>query len=220
MSYNIIRSLVDSKMTVTTAFTSSFRTFCFFGFVVPSRFQRADFGSRKPFVSQRAYGRSTRKKIRMRDNRKRSWPAGSSIPATVQRCHGATGEGSGNVPPLTNGNAQSATDGEVFWYITHGDADNGMPSWAGLPAEQRWQVVTYVKSLTGVTTSSTSAAASTSQPPAPAARSESTAPPPTAPFTDYRFEKPGTIRHIRLRRSSCTFRYAIGNGGSQGCRPS
>ena len=38
------------------------------------------------------------------------------------------------------------TLGEIFWYITKGDINNGMPSWATLP-RQRWQIVSYVKSL-------------------------------------------------------------------------
>ncbi len=37
--------------------------------------------------------------------------------------------------------------GRVFWFITKGDKENGMPSWAKLPARQRWQMVTYVKSM-------------------------------------------------------------------------
>ncbi|MCU1271526.1 MAG: glucose/sorbosone dehydrogenase [Acidobacteriaceae bacterium] len=112
-------------------------------------------------------------------------------------CHGASGQGSGNVPPLAHGPAQTASDGEVFWYITHGDIENGMPSWASLPAEQRWQVVTYIKTL-----GSTSPAATTSASVAPEAASGpavSNAPPPKPPFTDYRFESPGTIRHITLK---------------------
>src|SRR5207302_4821180 len=62
------------------------------------------------------------------------------------RCHGENGEGSGNIPPLANGRAQSAADGEIFWYVTQGDVNNGMPSWSNLPKQQRWQIVTYVKS--------------------------------------------------------------------------
>jgi mono/diheme cytochrome c family protein len=62
-------------------------------------------------------------------------------------CHGRAGRGTGSVPALSKGVTQAAKDGEIFWYITKGDVDNGMPSWAGLPAQQRWQIVTYVKSL-------------------------------------------------------------------------
>jgi mono/diheme cytochrome c family protein len=76
--------------------------------------------------------------------------AGSRLYATnCGSCHGTKGGGTGNNPPLSEGPTQSASDGEVFWFITTGAADNGMPSWAGLPERQRWQIVTYLKSLKG-----------------------------------------------------------------------
>jgi len=49
------------------------------------------------------------------------------------RCHGENGEGSGNIPSLTSEKIKSATPGELFWYITKGDINNGMPSWAAVP---------------------------------------------------------------------------------------
>jgi mono/diheme cytochrome c family protein len=64
-------------------------------------------------------------------------------------CHGIKGRGTGSVPPLSEGPTQSASDGEVFWFITTGAADNGMPAWGTLPERQRWQIVTYLKSLKG-----------------------------------------------------------------------
>ena len=90
--------------------------------------------------------------------------------------------------------AQGASDGELFWYITKGDVNNGMPSWESLPEEQRWQIVNYLRVL------------GASKPGSPRVRLSSdeavsvgiNAPPPKAPFTDYRFEKPGTIRKITL----------------------
>src|SRR5689334_3832743 len=36
-------------------------------------------------------------------------------------CHGENAEGMGDVPALAKGATQSATDGELFWYITTGD---------------------------------------------------------------------------------------------------
>lgn len=76
--------------------------------------------------------------------------AGSRVYASnCGSCHGIKGRGTGNIPPLSEGPTQSASDGEVFWFITTGAVDNGMPSWAGLPARQRWQIVTYLKSLKG-----------------------------------------------------------------------
>src|SRR5260370_27209430 len=65
------------------------------------------------------------------------------------RCHGENGEGSGNIPALAGGRAQSASDGELFWYVTKGDVNNGVPSWSTLPRHQRWQIVTYLRVLEG-----------------------------------------------------------------------
>ena len=63
------------------------------------------------------------------------------------RCHGENGEGSGNIPPLKAERIKAATPGEIFWFITKGDVPNGMPSWATLPKQQRWQIVSYVQNL-------------------------------------------------------------------------
>ena len=109
-------------------------------------------------------------------------------------CHGVGGKGTGNVPPLANGKAQSAPAGAVFWYITRGDVDNGMPSWAALTEPQCWQVVSYIQSLKGTDSEGAKAEA----PAAQATGAKSNAPPPKAPFTDYRYEKPGTSRRIQL----------------------
>jgi glucose/arabinose dehydrogenase len=109
-------------------------------------------------------------------------------------CHGRAGKGTGNVPSLLDEKVQGAPEGEVFWFITQGDKDNGMPAWGFLPETQRWQIVSYVKSLK-------SAPASTETSPNPAPRHATTtakldAPPPKPPFTDFRYEKPGTVRKI------------------------
>ena len=108
-------------------------------------------------------------------------------------CHGASGEGTGNVPPLAHGALQGVPDGAIFWYITHGGLENGMPSWAALPTEERWQLVTCIKSMSAAGATAAGPAATVA-----ADRVISNAPPPEPPFTDYRFEKPGTIRHISL----------------------
>jgi glucose/arabinose dehydrogenase len=104
-------------------------------------------------------------------------------------CHGRNGGGTGNIPSLAKKTTQAATDGEIFWFITKGDVANGMPAWDKMPEAKRWQIVTFVKSLR-------------SQPAAPpsvaAAAIPNNAPPPSAPFTDYRFEKPGNIRKIAV----------------------
>jgi mono/diheme cytochrome c family protein len=63
------------------------------------------------------------------------------------RCHGENGEGSGNIPALQVQKIKAVAPGEIFWFITKGDVSNGMPSWANLPTQQRWQIVTYVRAL-------------------------------------------------------------------------
>jgi mono/diheme cytochrome c family protein len=105
-------------------------------------------------------------------------------------CHGRNAEGTGNIPPLAHGPMQNVPDGEVFWFITNGSVSDGMPSWASLPEEQRWQLVTYLETLPGAPNVA----------PAPAATSSTpiSAPPPPTPFTDFRFEAPGTIHKITV----------------------
>ncbi|MFZ0419231.1 MAG: PQQ-dependent sugar dehydrogenase [Candidatus Sulfotelmatobacter sp.] len=109
-------------------------------------------------------------------------------------CHGKMGKGTGNVPSLVDGKLDSAAPGEVFWFVTKGDKDNGMPSWAALPTKQRWQIVTYVKSMG---TSQNSQEASAPAPP-DMSTSKLKGAPPTPPFTDFRYEKPGTVRKITV----------------------
>ena len=108
-------------------------------------------------------------------------------------CHGKLGKGTGNVPSLVDGKLDSVKPGEVFWFITRGDKDNGMPSWAQLPASQRWKIVTYVTSMLPTQNAPAVAVA----PPDPAT-SKLKGPPPTPPFTDFRYEKPGSVRKITV----------------------
>jgi mono/diheme cytochrome c family protein len=62
-------------------------------------------------------------------------------------CHGYAGEGSRKGPSLLKEPVQCATPGAVFWLLTNGVVRHGMPVWSKLPEPQRWQLVTYIKSL-------------------------------------------------------------------------
>ena len=62
-------------------------------------------------------------------------------------CHGADGRGIGKAPPLTQADVQKAPPGALFWVLRNGSLKRGMPSFAHLPEPQRWQIVTYVKTL-------------------------------------------------------------------------
>ena len=112
-------------------------------------------------------------------------------------CHGPQGQGTGNVPALKTGPAQSATQGQLFWFITKGDEQNGMPSWASLSAARRWEVVAYLKS---------------GLPPIPKPENSrdldavaAKAPAPKGDFTDFRYETPGKIRKINVQELPAPF---------------
>ena len=115
------------------------------------------------------------------------------------QCHGANGEGTGNVPSLKVPRVKSASPGELFWFITKGDIINGMPSWAKLPEQERWQIVNYIQALA----SNAALHRATGESPTPVALSD--LPSPEPPFTDFRFEKPGTIRKITLSNLPASF---------------
>ena len=110
-------------------------------------------------------------------------------------CHGKTLKGTGNVPSLVDGKLKGVTAGEIFWFVTKGDKDSGMPSWAFLPEEKRWQVVSYVEAVA----SGKATAASGAAPAATASTAALKDPSPNAPFTDFRYEKPGTVRKITVK---------------------
>ena len=42
---------------------------------------------------------------------------------------------------------QQQTDGTLFWKITNGNPDRGMPSFSNVPELQRWQIVLYLRSF-------------------------------------------------------------------------
>jgi mono/diheme cytochrome c family protein len=62
-------------------------------------------------------------------------------------CHGANASGLGKALPLTLPEVRQASPGAIFWVLRNGSIYRGMPSFSHLPEEQRWQIVTYVKSL-------------------------------------------------------------------------
>jgi mono/diheme cytochrome c family protein len=98
-------------------------------------------------------------------------------------CHGVRGRGTGNIPALSKGPTQSVPDGEVFWFITTGSVNNGMPSWASLPEQKRWQIVTYLKSLKNSRSAQKSASASPDAMPANVKPVQTDAPEPQAQRT-------------------------------------
>ena len=68
-------------------------------------------------------------------------------------CHGAQGIGleKKHSADLQSPVVQSQSDGALFWKITNGNPDRGMPSFSRLPEMQRWQLVLFVRSLAAKT---------------------------------------------------------------------
>ena len=64
-------------------------------------------------------------------------------------CHGADGSGllKKRAADLQLPLVQQQSDGTLFWKITNGNPDRGMPSFSRLPEMQRWQLVMYVRTL-------------------------------------------------------------------------
>jgi mono/diheme cytochrome c family protein len=77
-------------------------------------------------------------------------------PVACVMCHGEQGDGKGLmgaalVPPPRNFTCgammKDIPDGQLFWIIKNGSPGTGMMPFAGLPDEQVWQLVHYIRSL-------------------------------------------------------------------------
>ena len=62
-------------------------------------------------------------------------------------CHGETALGSKKAPSLRAKEVQEAPPGSLFWILTNGIVRKGMPVWSKLPEPQRWQLISFIKSL-------------------------------------------------------------------------
>ena len=62
-------------------------------------------------------------------------------------CHGKTAEGGRKAPSLRAEEVQKATPGMLFWILSNGVVRRGMPVWSKLPEPERWQIVSFLKSL-------------------------------------------------------------------------
>jgi len=70
-------------------------------------------------------------------------------------CHGADGSGIAkkHAADLQLASVQKQSDGALFWKITNGNPDRGMPSFSKLPELQRWQLILYLRTLKPTETS-------------------------------------------------------------------
>lgn len=63
------------------------------------------------------------------------------------QCHGADGNGRGRRPPVHSVRIAGTTDGDLFWLLRNGQPFRGMPSWAKLPEDQRWQLIAWLRTI-------------------------------------------------------------------------
>jgi len=77
-------------------------------------------------------------------------------PVACVMCHGELGDGKGLmgaafVPPPRNFTCgtmmRDLPDGQLFWIIKNGSPGTGMMAFSGLPDEQVWQLIHYIRSL-------------------------------------------------------------------------
>jgi len=104
-----------------------------------------------------AASRSHWDRVPAKDHTRADPLAGNSTAATAgalvfrdhcQQCHKADARGDGGKhPSLRSEHLRMATDGDLEWFLRQGDLAHGMPSWSSLPQAQRWQLVTYLRSL-------------------------------------------------------------------------
>jgi mono/diheme cytochrome c family protein len=64
-----------------------------------------------------------------------------------EECHGREGMGGKKAPSLRAPEVHNATPGAIFWILTNGVVRKKMPVWSKLPEPERWQLVSYIKSL-------------------------------------------------------------------------
>jgi mono/diheme cytochrome c family protein len=85
-------------------------------------------------------------------------------------CHGHSAEGGRKGPSLLVEQVQNSEPGTIFWLLTNGVVRRGMPVWSKLPEPERWQLVSYIKSL-GVVESIPTSAPAPKSPSGPATES-------------------------------------------------
>jgi len=62
-------------------------------------------------------------------------------------CHGQNAQGIEKARALRSPVVSDASPGSLFWLLRNGILRRGMPAWSHLPAEQRWQIIAWLKSI-------------------------------------------------------------------------
>ncbi len=62
-------------------------------------------------------------------------------------CHGEEGEGRMRAVSLRSAAVRNSEPGALFRVIKNGNLRRGMPSWAHMPDQRIWQIVTYIQAI-------------------------------------------------------------------------
>ncbi len=103
--------------------------------------------SYKQDPSWRAPDQSVTRKNPLAENKTAAAGGAKLFQRHCAECHGATGTGLKKAANFTMDAVQSQSDGTLFWKITNGNPDRGMPSFSQLPELQRWQLVLHLRTL-------------------------------------------------------------------------
>ena len=64
-----------------------------------------------------------------------------------ESCHGKEAIGGKKAPALRAPEVKNAAPGAIFWILSNGIVRKKMPVWSKLPEPERWQLVSYIRSL-------------------------------------------------------------------------
>jgi mono/diheme cytochrome c family protein len=67
--------------------------------------------------------------------------------AQCSMCHGVDGRGIANAANFHTAAVQRESDGTLFWRITKGNQNKGMPPFKHLSEQERWQLVSFIRTL-------------------------------------------------------------------------
>ena len=62
-------------------------------------------------------------------------------------CHGSDGQGLANAADFHLRSVRAQSDGSLFWKITNGNQQKGMPAFSGLDDHDRWSLVSYLRTF-------------------------------------------------------------------------
>ena len=118
----------------------------------PARAQQAGMaaGKRAPSVYtalEEAPDSASMRRNPFEGNAREAIAGGKLFEQHCAECHGEKAGGTKRGPSLLRPEVQQATPGTIFWVLTNGVVWQGMPVWSKLPEPERWQIVTFLKSL-------------------------------------------------------------------------